>query len=103
MDVSISLTALDITLIERWHQTGLLKCTRVDTKINGLKNFSNISGVKNKLAQTNKQNRLKQSLLRHLLFILFSLIIYTTKKSQVLKPFIFVSTHVLALHTSEYQ
>ena len=32
-----------------------------------------------KIPQTNKQNRLKQSLLRHFLFILFNLIIYTTK------------------------
>ena len=63
----------------------------MDTKINGLKNFSNISSV-NKIAQNNKQNRLKQSYLSYLLFILFNLIIYTTEKSQVLKPFIFVSS-----------
>ena len=59
----------------------------MDTKINGLEKFSNISGVNNKIAQINKQNRLKQSLSRHLLLILFNLIIYnyTTKKSQLIK------------------
>ena len=61
-------------------------------KINGLKNFSNVSGENNKFAQTKKQNRLAQSLLSHLLFILFNLIIYTTKMNQFLKTFIFVSS-----------
>ena len=70
----------------------------MDMKINGLKNFSNISVV-NKIAQNNKQNTLKQSLLSHLLFIMFNLIIYTTKEPNsesiyLRVQFIFVSTCV---------
>ena len=60
-----------------------------------------LKGCGVKIAQTNKQNRLKQSWSSHLLFILFNLIIYTTKKESssetvyLCVQFIFVSTRVL--------
>ena len=61
--------------------------TWVDLKINGLKSFLNIGVVNNKIAQTKKQNTLKQNFSKNRLFILSNLIIYTTKKSQILKTF----------------